>query len=141
MSIKRTALAALVAMTVTVPASMNCMAVTTSADATICDMYNRSCTSNIFISGKTANCQSKVIGIPGKTTQIGINQVLEKKNSAGTWVYCKSSSITVNETNAYLENNFKNLSKGTYRLKTSAVIHAGKYYENVVRYSPEKTVK
>ena len=140
MSLRRSVLAVLMAMTMTVPVSMSCMALTTSADATICDLYTNTCTSSLTISGKTAYCKSFVMGYAGKTTHIGITQVLEKKNSSGTWDYCKSSSTTSESASAKLENTFKNLAKGTYRLKTSAVVYQGKYYENVVRYSSEKTV-
>lgn len=141
MSLRRSVLAVLMAMTMTVPVSMNCMSVTTSADASICTLYTKSYSSELSVSGRSAYCKSVVTGYNGQTTQIGITQILEKKNSSGTWVYCKSSSITQDGSYAKLENTFKNLAKGTYRLKTSAVVHEGKYYENVVRYSSEKTVK
>ena len=145
MSLKKTTLGVLMAMTMTVPASMTCncltASATTSSEVILRALYTKSCNSDLSISGTNAICKSIVIGYSGQTTQIGITQILEKKNSSGTWVYCKSSSITQDGSYAKLENTFKNLAKGTYRLKTSAVVHEGKYYENVVRYSSEKTVK
>lgn len=143
MSVRKSVLAVLMATAITtaVPVSMNCMLVTTSADASICDLYNKSCSSDISISGSTATCHSKVIGISGKTTKICINQVLEKKNSSGSWIYCKSSSKTENGVYSSLTKSYSALAKGTYRVKTTAYVYAGNKSETVTRYSSTQTVR
>ena len=138
---RRNVLAVLMAMTMTVPVSMNFMSVTTSADATICDLYNRSCTSSISISGNTATCQSKVIGYNGETTKISFSQALQKKNSSGSWSTVKSWGKTVNDFSYTYSNKYSGLAKGTYRVKTTATVYAGNKSETVTRYSSTQTVR
>ena len=140
MSLKKTVLAVLTAMTMTIPASMNYMSVTVSADASICTAYTKTYSSELSVSGNTASCKSVVTGYSGKTTKIFINQVLEKKNSSGKWGYYNSTSKSSNSSSVKLEKTYSNVPKGTYRVKTTATVYAGNKSEVVTRYSPTRTI-
>ena len=112
-----------------------------SADVTICDVNTNYCSSDLSLSGTTVTCKSNVVGVGGKTTKIVINQILQKKTSSGSWSNYKSANTTVNAATGSLSKTYTGLSKGTYRLSTSATTYAGNQREVVTSYSSTKTVK
>ena len=139
LKMKRVLGSAMMIMTLAVPMAISNMPV--SADISIQNLYTYSCTSKLSISGSTASCVSEVNGYSGKTTKIVITQILQKKNSSGSWSNAKSSNKTVNSSSGSLSSTYSGLAKGTYRLVTSATVYAGNNREVVTSYSSTKTVK
>lgn len=141
MSMKKAVCSLLAAAIITVPVSVNRVSMAVSADVTICDVNTNYCSSDLSLSGTTAKCNSTVVGYNGKTTKIVINQILQKKTSSGSWSNYKSANTTVNASKGSLYKTYSGLSKGTYRLSTSATVYAGNKREVVTRYSSTRTVK
>ena len=82
MSLKKTTLGVLMAMTMTVPASMTCncltASATTSSEVILRALYTKSCNSDLSISGTNAICKSIVIGYPDESS---MNDLKKSTNS------------------------------------------------------------
>ena len=138
---KRVLSSVLMTLSLTVPMTVIMSNKSVSADIIVNNLYTDNCASRLSISNGTATCMSVVDGFRGKTTKIVIAQTLQKKSSTGSWSNSKTSSKTVNSYTASLSNSYSGLAKGTYRVKTSAVVYSGNKNEAVTSYSAEKTVK
>ena len=114
--------------------------VVSASDMSLFTTYLHSCSSTLSISGTTATCSSKASGYYGEATSVKIEQSLEMKKSSGKWEEVDSWSET-DEGYVGSATNYKyNLSKGTYRLKSTFTVYCGSDYEVVEKYSYEKTV-
>ncbi len=103
-------------------------------------LYTYSSSSTLTISEATATCTSKATGYSGETTKIVISQVLQKKTSSGTWSSVSSWSETDTGYIGSATNKKSSLSNGTYRLKTVFTVYAGTNFEEITKYSTEKTI-
>lgn len=102
--------------------------------------YARNCNSILSVSGTTATCKSNVVGFPGRTTKIVINQTLQQKGSSGNWDYVYSWYDTFNDSSVLFTNTKSSLSSGTYRVKTVATVYEGTENETITEYSAEKII-
>ena len=142
LSFKKVVSSTLAILTLAMPIVNVNIPVSVSADASICDLYTKTVTSTLTLSGSTANCSSTVVGSSGVTTKIVITQSLQKKNSSGSWT--NSKTATSNAINSYkgsFSKSYSGLAKGTYRVKTTATVYAGNKSETVTSYSSTKTVR
>ena len=86
--------------------------------------------SELTINSKKASCQSIVKG-KTEVTKIYVEQILQKKSGSdwidhAIWYRTEYSSATLNS--------------GTYRVKTVAKVYKGNSYEDVIKYSIEKSL-
>lgn len=102
--------------------------------------YTSSCSSELSISGKTATCKSSATGYYNKTTEIVVQQYLQKKNSSDKWEAVYNWSDTIDGFKGSVTNTKASLSSGTYRLKTVFTVYAGTASETIYAYSNEKTI-
>lgn len=102
--------------------------------------YTSCCSSTLFISGKTATCESDATGYYGETTKIVIDQTLQKyNNSTGKWTSVATWSETDYAFIGTATNTKSGLSSGSYRLKTVFSVYAGVNYEQITVYSDIKS--
>ncbi len=99
-------------------------------------------TSELFINGTTATCQSSVRGYPD-VVEITAVQTLEKQGFLWIWsIYDNTTwTKTVNSNSLVMSNTKTGLSSGKYRLKTVFTLtdKQGKS-ETITVYSDEKSV-
>lgn len=102
--------------------------------------YTRECSSDLSISGTTATCKSSATGYYNTTTEISVQQYLQKKNSSNKWEDVCSWHDTIYNYSGSVTNKESSLSSGTYRLKTVFTVYAGTASETIYAYSNEKTI-
>ncbi len=97
-------------------------------------LYTYKLSNSLGITNHTASCMSTVLGYPGVTTKIRIEQTLQKKNKS-SW---SDKVIFTNIYNTYVaiySTQKSGLASGTYRLKTVAKVYSGNNYETITIYS------
>lgn len=102
--------------------------------------YTRECSSELSTSGKTATCKSSATGYYNETTEIAVQQYLQKKNSSGNWEDICSWNETIDGFKGSVTNTKSSLSSGIYRLKTVFTVYAGTASETVYAYSNEEII-
>ena len=96
--------------------------------------YTSSISSSLYISNKSASCQSTVYGFSNMATKVNITHTLQKK-SGSSWNFVTSWTKNFNTWYGILTTSKSNLSSGTYRLKTVAKVYKGNSYETITVYS------
>ena len=91
--------------------------------------YTSSVSTDLYISGGKATCNSKVNG-KATATQIEATQYLEKK-VLWWWEEVDHWSDTSYTKTLYMSNSKDNLDSGTYRVRTVATVYSGTDYEIV----------
>ena len=97
-------------------------------------VQTRSCFSEISASDNNAVCKSLICGYD-YVTMIVVNQTLLKENPNGKWKNVKTWKKTFKDYKASVKSDAGKLSKGYYRLKTTAVVYSGGNSETVTKYS------
>lgn len=100
--------------------------------------YVDACRSELTISGSTATCKSKAEGIYGTTTKIDINQTLQIKGFASTWIIVGFWSESYTGYQRTFTNTKNDLSSGTYRVKSDFTVYSGNNSEEITVYSSEE---
>ena len=95
--------------------------------------YTSSISSSLYISNKSASCQSTVYGFSNLATRVEITQTLQKK-SGNSWNFYTSWVKNYYTWYGMLTTTKSGLS-GTYRLKTVAKVYSGNNYETITVYS------
>ncbi|MBQ7071486.1 MAG: hypothetical protein IJM87_09435 [Ruminococcus sp.] len=96
--------------------------------------YTSNLGNDLYISNKTASCQSSVYGFSGLATRVEITQTLQKK-SGSSWNFYTSWVKNYYTWYGILTTTKSGLSSGTYRLKTVAKVYSGNNYETITVYS------
>lgn len=94
--------------------------------------------SELTINSKKASCQSIVKG-KTEVTKIYVEQILQKK-SGSDWIDHAIWYRTEYSTSLDFNNTSATLNSGTYRVKTVAKVYKGNSYEDVIKYSIEKSL-
>lgn len=94
--------------------------------------------SKISISNKKATCTSIISG-KSDITKIYVEQILQKK-SGSDWIDHAIWYRTEYSTDLEFNNTSATLNSGTYRVKTVAKVYKGNSYEDIIKYSFEKSL-
>lgn len=97
------------------------------------NMYSRTNSTSLTISGKTATIVGVVKGIPGTTTKIHAKVTLQKYSN-GSWNSVQSYEKTVTTTNCTLSKT-KTVTSGKYRVKGVYTAYKGTKSEKTTQYS------
>ena len=121
--------------------AMSYAAMPVKAEIVVDYLYASSCNSVISKNGNDIKCKSEISGT--KVTKVVITQTLQKKKSSGGWSIVDAWSKNKSDFsyNYTYTNTSYGVSKGTYRVKTSAIVYSGNKSEVLTAYSSELTVK
>lgn len=101
--------------------------------------YTYSCSSELYVSGTTLTCTSKLTGYYNITDRIEVYQYLQKKNSSNEWETIESwNDVAIYK--ASITNYKYSATSGTYRLKTNFRVFSGINYESITAYSFIRTI-
>lgn len=108
-----------------------------SAEPEIMPMFNYTLDYEalLSISGGTASCRATLDGIPGTTTRINAEMILQKKGLFG-WSEAWSSTYGI-YTHTLDHTETASVGNGTYRLKVVFTVYSGTASETITAYSSE----
>ncbi len=118
---------------------MSASAAQVEPDVSITSEYSYNSSSELTITGTTAQCVSKVKG-KAAVTSIVINQTLQKQLSTGKWQFIEHWNGSFTGSSATLTNTRANLESGTYRIYTQITLSTANDFEVLTKYSTSKTL-